>query len=363
MCDAGKPRNARLARAAWLPDTRRGRPARIPAARPRRAAPVRHRAARRDRDSGRLRPGRVQADARGRATRVAAQTVLLATGVSDQLPDVPGIEECYGITVHHCPYCDGWEVRDRRARRDRPGRLGRRPRAVAEDLEPRRQRLHERARADPPTPPPAARRSADSRSTSPLSSASSTTAATCNVFCSQTAGRCRVTPSFSRPASGRRCDIPRQLGCELTQEGRRQDRSSRPDPRPRPVCRGRRLARRAVRDRRGRRRREGGRRHQQGAAGEDRAQRGYRTGFLMPDRAANLLRHGPPGTPTAPVNLSVRSIALTLLAAAAVMWILSWAREVFIPIVVSHPDQLRPRAGRRLADACAAVRACLPLRS
>ena len=39
--------------------------------------------------------------------------------------------------------------------------------------------------------------------------------------------------------------------------------------------------------------------------------------------------------PTAPVDLNVRSVALTLLAAAAVMWILNWAREVFIPIVLS----------------------------
>ena len=44
---------------------------------------------------------------------VSTRAVLLATGVQDQLPDVPGLEECYGITVHHCPYCDGWEVRDK----------------------------------------------------------------------------------------------------------------------------------------------------------------------------------------------------------------------------------------------------------
>ena len=44
---------------------------------------------------------------------VSTRAVLLATGVHDQLPDVPGLEECYGVTVHHCPYCDGWEVRDR----------------------------------------------------------------------------------------------------------------------------------------------------------------------------------------------------------------------------------------------------------
>ena len=40
-------------------------------------------------------------------------SVLLATGVRDHLPDIPGLTECYGTTVHHCPYCDGWEVRGR----------------------------------------------------------------------------------------------------------------------------------------------------------------------------------------------------------------------------------------------------------
>jgi thioredoxin reductase len=41
--------------------------------------------------------------------RVHAQALLLATGICDQLPSIPGIKECYGISVHHCPYCDGWE--------------------------------------------------------------------------------------------------------------------------------------------------------------------------------------------------------------------------------------------------------------
>jgi thioredoxin reductase len=44
---------------------------------------------------------------------VSTRAVLLATGVQDHVPDVPGLQECYGITVHHCPYCDGWEVRDK----------------------------------------------------------------------------------------------------------------------------------------------------------------------------------------------------------------------------------------------------------
>jgi thioredoxin reductase len=43
---------------------------------------------------------------------VHARMALIATGVRDQVPDVPGLQECYGVTVHHCPYCDGWEHRD-----------------------------------------------------------------------------------------------------------------------------------------------------------------------------------------------------------------------------------------------------------
>jgi thioredoxin reductase len=39
--------------------------------------------------------------------------LLIATGVTDHLPTIPGIEACYGRSVHHCPYCDGWEWRDR----------------------------------------------------------------------------------------------------------------------------------------------------------------------------------------------------------------------------------------------------------
>ena len=45
---------------------------------------------------------------------VDATAVLLATGVKDRVPDIPGAAECYGTSVHRCPYCDGWEFRDRR---------------------------------------------------------------------------------------------------------------------------------------------------------------------------------------------------------------------------------------------------------
>lgn len=44
----------------------------------------------------------------------SARMVLLATGVRDEIPEIEGIGELYGRSVHHCPYCDGWEERDKR---------------------------------------------------------------------------------------------------------------------------------------------------------------------------------------------------------------------------------------------------------
>jgi thioredoxin reductase len=43
---------------------------------------------------------------------VTSRKLLLATGVIDNLPDVGGIRDFYGTSVFHCPYCDGWELRD-----------------------------------------------------------------------------------------------------------------------------------------------------------------------------------------------------------------------------------------------------------
>jgi thioredoxin reductase len=47
-------------------------------------------------------------------TREQCRYLLLATGVTDEVPDVGGLRACYGRTVFHCPYCDGWEWRERR---------------------------------------------------------------------------------------------------------------------------------------------------------------------------------------------------------------------------------------------------------
>ena len=46
-------------------------------------------------------------------TRERARRVLLATGMDYRLPDVAGIAERWGRSVFHCPFCHGWEVRER----------------------------------------------------------------------------------------------------------------------------------------------------------------------------------------------------------------------------------------------------------
>lgn len=37
---------------------------------------------------------------------------LIATGMCDRLPEIPGVERLFGKSIHVCPYCDGWECRD-----------------------------------------------------------------------------------------------------------------------------------------------------------------------------------------------------------------------------------------------------------
>ncbi|WP_278263266.1 NAD(P)/FAD-dependent oxidoreductase [Nocardia sp. AG03] len=45
---------------------------------------------------------------------VRARRLLVTTGLTDVLPEIPGLREHWGHDVLHCPYCHGWEVRDKR---------------------------------------------------------------------------------------------------------------------------------------------------------------------------------------------------------------------------------------------------------
>ena len=45
---------------------------------------------------------------------IDARRLLLAIGIKDVWPAIPGLDQCYGETVHVCPDCDGYETRDRK---------------------------------------------------------------------------------------------------------------------------------------------------------------------------------------------------------------------------------------------------------
>jgi thioredoxin reductase len=43
-----------------------------------------------------------------------ARKLLFATGINDLMPQYPGFKECWGVSILHCPYCHGYEVRHTR---------------------------------------------------------------------------------------------------------------------------------------------------------------------------------------------------------------------------------------------------------
>ena len=45
---------------------------------------------------------------------LGAKKLIFATGIKDIMPDIEGYAECWGISVLHCPYCHGYEVRNER---------------------------------------------------------------------------------------------------------------------------------------------------------------------------------------------------------------------------------------------------------
>ena len=113
LCDAGEPRNAATPR-TWGLFTRDGTPPFDLRAQGRadldrydtvecREIAVMHAA--READGFTI----VLADGR----RERARRLILATGLAQDIPDIEGFDTYWGTGVHSCPYCDGFEVRDR----------------------------------------------------------------------------------------------------------------------------------------------------------------------------------------------------------------------------------------------------------
>jgi thioredoxin reductase len=124
VCDAGEPRNAASHALHGFLSRDGVRPAALLAAGRRQLARYDSVVFRRVAVGALTRRGRRFLVATNDGAVEEARYVLLATGVRDRLPPLPGLAEIYGRSAFHCPYCDGWEVRDRPLAVHAPGRSG-----------------------------------------------------------------------------------------------------------------------------------------------------------------------------------------------------------------------------------------------
>jgi len=46
--------------------------------------------------------------------KAEAKKLIFATGIADKFPDIKGLQECWGISVVHCPYCHGYELKGKK---------------------------------------------------------------------------------------------------------------------------------------------------------------------------------------------------------------------------------------------------------
>jgi thioredoxin reductase len=150
--------------------------------------------------------------------RLEARTVLIAAGVGDELPPIPGLDECFGTSVHHCPYCDGWEVRDRALAAIGHGKAGA-GLALALRTWSGRVMLHLNG-----GPPP--RRDTRERlrqhgievSASRIQSVAHVDGRVTHIVL-ETGERHACEAIFLSTTQRPRCDLPRQLGCRMTRHG------------------------------------------------------------------------------------------------------------------------------------------------
>ena len=147
----------------------------------------------------------------------SARRVLVTTGLRDELPDVPGLRERWARDVLHCPYCHGYEVRDRPL-----GVLGGTPGAVryAQIV---RQWTHDLVYFTPPDILTAAERPSSSPAPSASSKATSTQLVIdddrLRAFRWPTAASCPATRCSCRPASSATARLLVGLGCDVDDDG------------------------------------------------------------------------------------------------------------------------------------------------
>ncbi len=315
-----------------------------------------------------------------------ARFLLIATGVVDDLPAVTGIEECYGRSVFHCPYCDGWEWRDRRLAVLGRGRDGAGTALALKTWSADIVLCTNGARLQPAIRERLARNDIAVK-TAPIARLDHSEGRLSAVALSDGELLARDALFFAqRPASAIGSGRSPRMHAEPARHGQygrrlRYERGER-------VRRRRRVARRTVRRGRRGRGRQGGGHDQQGLAA---AGAGAMTLKAVENRPPEATHDAPapPSAPEAPaiaMPVDIRSAALTLMAALALIVMLQYAQAMIIPIVLAvlisyalepivspsrarpHPASARRRARadcprRRSLRCCCTACAIRPTRS
>jgi thioredoxin reductase len=110
ICDTGKPRNA-SSEASWGFLTRDGTPPHELLRIAREQLEPYGVDFRKDKVTNAWRESDYFSIETASGERYFSKKILIATGVKDYLPELPDVELYYGKSIHHCPYCDGWQVR------------------------------------------------------------------------------------------------------------------------------------------------------------------------------------------------------------------------------------------------------------
>ena len=147
-----------------------------------------------------------------------ARKLIFATGIKDVMPDIRGFAECWGISVLHCPYCHGYEVRNEKTGILGDGEYGFEFSALisnwTKDLT-----LFTNGRSALTAEQTARIKGHDIKVVESEIQELEHTNGHLQSIIFKDGTRSPIKALYARPAFAQHCDIPVALGCELTDEG------------------------------------------------------------------------------------------------------------------------------------------------
>ncbi|OGX88137.1 hypothetical protein BEN47_09725 [Hymenobacter lapidarius] len=154
----------------------------------------------------------------GSGATATAATLILATGVADTLPEVPGLADFWGRGIYHCPYCHGWENRHSQVAVYGRGEAGYQQAVHLHHWSPRLTLCTD----GPADLAPAQREHLQQLGVGVLEKPVKAIDGTAKCLCAilfDDGSRQSLDAMFVRPVQRQRSDLAAQLGCAFTPDG------------------------------------------------------------------------------------------------------------------------------------------------